>query len=313
MADGSAQLSEAPYYGALAEAPGGRARWLVADDGVRLRVVEWPREGARGTVVIFPGRTEFSEKYGRVAVDLSQRGLASVAIDWRGQGLADRLLPDPTAGHVGTFADYQRDARALFAHLEASDFPKPWILVGHSMGGCIGLRTLMGDHPFVAAAFSAPMWGIQLNPLVAPFAGILAQTAVGIGAATAYPPGQAGLSYFDKIAFSDNKLTTDPDSYLYMKRMAQAEPDLMIGGPTYQWLSRALSETVALHRMPSPDLPAIVFLGTDEQIIDPARIHGRMSRWPKGTLDVQPNLRHEMLMEAPDVRRPILDKIAALI
>lgn len=313
MADGSAHLTDAPYYGALAEAPGGRAKWLVADDGVRVRLIEWPCQDARGTVVIFPGRTEFSEKYGRVSVDLAERGLASVAIDWRGQGLADRLHPDPTAGHVGQFSDYQRDVRAVLAHLEASDFPKPWVLVGHSMGGCIGLRTLMGEHPFSAVAFSAPMWGIKLAPFTAPFVKALADTAVRFGAGNAYPPQQSGNSYFDTIAFSENRLTTDPDSYLYMKRMAQAEPDLVIGGPTYQWLSLALAEIATLRRMPSPDIPALAFLGTDEQIVDPRRIRGRMARWPRGTLNVVPNLRHEVLMEAPEIRRPLLDQIAALI
>ena len=39
---------------------------MTASDGVRLRAVAW-RGGGQGTAVIFPGRTEFAEKYGRVA------------------------------------------------------------------------------------------------------------------------------------------------------------------------------------------------------------------------------------------------------
>ncbi|PKP84875.1 MAG: alpha/beta hydrolase, partial [Alphaproteobacteria bacterium HGW-Alphaproteobacteria-2] len=47
----------APLDAALAESPpGGHAAWLRTDDGVRLRAALWP-EGARGTVLIFPGRT----------------------------------------------------------------------------------------------------------------------------------------------------------------------------------------------------------------------------------------------------------------
>lgn len=313
MADGSAHLGDAPYYGALAEAPGGRAIWLRTRDGVRLRLVKWAKPDARGTVVIFPGRSEFAEKYGRVAVDLAHRGLASVAVDWRGQGLADRVHDDPMAGHVERFSDYQIDVSTVLSHLEQERFPKPWVVLGHSMGGCIGLRTVMGDHPFAAAAFSAPMWGIKLHPLTAPFARILAKTATSLGRGNAYPPGQGPTNYFIEIPFSENTLTTDTDSYLYMKRMAKAEPDLMIGGPTYRWLLEALQETAALDRMASPDLPTVTFLGTDERIVDASRIRARMARWPQGELVVAPNLRHEVLMEAPDIRLPLIDKIAALV
>jgi len=59
----------------MAEGPeGGYALWLTADDGVRLRAVHWPKEGARGTVLLMPGRTEYCEKYGRTASELAARG-----------------------------------------------------------------------------------------------------------------------------------------------------------------------------------------------------------------------------------------------
>ena len=79
----------APFHADVADAPeGARAFWLTAADGVRLRAVVWAG-GARGTAVIFPGRTEFAEKYGRVAGRAGRRAASSVAvIDWRGQGLS---------------------------------------------------------------------------------------------------------------------------------------------------------------------------------------------------------------------------------
>jgi uncharacterized membrane protein YbhN (UPF0104 family) len=36
-----------------------------------------------------------------------------LTIDWRGQGLADRMLPDRRIGHVGKFSDYQTDLAAV--------------------------------------------------------------------------------------------------------------------------------------------------------------------------------------------------------
>ena len=40
---------------------GGHGRWLRASDGVRIRGVFWPLDGARGTVLMLPGRTEHAE------------------------------------------------------------------------------------------------------------------------------------------------------------------------------------------------------------------------------------------------------------
>ena len=114
-----------------------------------------------GTVLMLPGRTEHAEKYGTTAERLAAAGYASAALDWRGQGLADRLLPDRRKGHVGQFADYQRDLDA-FAAAVRETLPGPFYLLAHSMGGCIGLRGLMRGLDVAAAAFSAPMWGLDM-------------------------------------------------------------------------------------------------------------------------------------------------------
>ena len=69
-------MTEAPLFHDVADAPAdGRAFWLHAADGVRLRVGLWRHEGAQGTVFLLPGRTEYIEKYGRAAADLRARGL----------------------------------------------------------------------------------------------------------------------------------------------------------------------------------------------------------------------------------------------
>ena len=164
-------MENAPLHNELAQGPdGGEAFWLTADDGVRLRMAWWPCEAARGTVLIFPGRTEYAEKYGRTARDMHDRGFAAISVDWRGQGLADRFLPDVRTGHVGTFTDYQRDVAAVVAALEALDAPRPWYLLAHSMGGCIGLRSVMDGLPVAACAFSGPMWGIKISAALRPAA-----------------------------------------------------------------------------------------------------------------------------------------------
>ena len=98
----------APFHAELAEAPpGATCVWLQAGSA-RIRVAWW-KAGDRGTVLLLPGRTECIEKYGRAAGDLVARGFSVITLDWRGQGLADRALPDRATGHVGDFSEYQQD------------------------------------------------------------------------------------------------------------------------------------------------------------------------------------------------------------
>ena len=107
-------MKDAPLLEKIADGPpGGRALWMTAADGVRVRVVCWPQEGARGTVLLLPGRTEYAEKYGRAASDLGTRGYGTLTLDWRGQGLSDRITGDSMTGHVSDFIDYQADLDAL--------------------------------------------------------------------------------------------------------------------------------------------------------------------------------------------------------
>jgi lysophospholipase len=305
-------MSDAPLLAALAEGPAdGRAAWLTASDGVRLRVALWGGDADRGTVLLFPGRTEAIEKYGRTAADLRARGFATAVIDWRGQGLSDRLHGDPALGHVARFDDYQRDVAALMAHVRAAGLPEPLFLLAHSMGGAIGLRALIEGLPVQAAAFSSPMWGIAIAPHMRPVAWTLSTLARPVGFGHVMAPGQPAESYLIRAPFAGNTLTTDADMWDYMRRQIAAEPRLGLGGPSLAWLNEALRETRRLARRPSPAVPVVTFLGLAERIVVPAAIRARMARWPGGELVEVPGAEHEVLMETPARRAMILDRVAA--
>ncbi len=305
-------MNPAPYFKDIADGPdGGKAFWLTASDGVRLRAVVWPG-GSRGTVLLVPGRTEYAEKYGRAAADLGQRGYATIVIDVRGQGLADRALPDRMVGHVGDFSEYQRDIDALIAAADALGLPHPRYLMAHSMGGCIGLRALMRGVPVKAAAFSSPMWGISMAAWMRPAAMALSNLSSMLGQSHRYAPGTAGKTYVIEAPFAANVLTTDPDMWDYMKRQVTAHPDLALGGPSLGWLKAALKECHQLSLLPSPAIPAVCALGTAEKVVDPAPIHLRMAAWPGGRLDLYPGAEHEVLMETPPMRKRFFDAAADL-
>ena len=306
-------IEEAPLHNALAQGPeGGTGWWLRAADGVRLRLGVWQREPARGTVFLLPGRTEYIEKYGPAAVEFGARGYALATVDWRGQGLADRLCADPLLGHVGRFDDYQRDLDTVLDAAARLCLPRPWFLLGHSMGGAIGLRRLLGTHPFAACAFSAPMWGMVLPFGLRPFAPLLAQLLARFAPAMRYAPGQSPITYVYRAAFHDNLLTKDPQMWAFLLGHLAELPQLALAGPSLHWVAEAVLECQDLMASAPPDLPCHCALGSHERIVDSAAIRAHMARWPKGELALYDGAEHELMMEAPAHRARFYDDCAAL-
>lgn len=237
-----------------------------------------------------------------------------LAIDWRGQGLADRLLPDaPEKGHVGGLQDYQWDLHAVIDAADELGLPQPYFLLGHSMGGAIGLRAVMHEHHrFNAAAFSAPMWGIATSPLLHPFRIVLANLLGDSFLAESYPPGMTGVTYVYRDSFEKNRLTRDPGIWAWLVEQAAKHPELTLAGPTIHWVAESLLECEALASLPSPDLPCYCGLGAAEKIVHTPSVHDRMGRWPKGKLDLIPEGEHELMMEIASTRTRFFDGCAAL-
>ena len=304
-------ISPAPFYADVADGPeGGGAYWLIAEDGVKIRIAVW-EIGEKGTVLVFPGRTEYVEKYSILAGELAERGYSTVAVDWRGQGLADRLIESKTAGYVRWFPDYQKDVRAVLAALETLDLPERLHLIAHSMGGCIGLRSLMEEMPVESVLFSGPMWGIALDSFRRGAAWTISSLSRHIGFDKVLAPGTVHETYVLANPFDDNMLTTDPEMYAFMQRQIETYPNLGIGGPTLAWLNEGLKECRDLKAMASPTVPCLTYFGSHERIVDVPLIHDRMARWPGGRLEIVENAEHEVLMEGKPVRDRILDDATA--
>ena len=220
---------------------------------------------------------------------------------------SDRLLRNPDIGHVGRFTDYQRDVRALIGHAEAQALPKPWFLIGHSMGGAIGLRALIETGAFKAACFSAPMWGIVIAPNLKHLAAVLPGLARSVGLGGKQAPTTSPANYFLEAPFEGNFLTTDPEMWDYMKRQAAANPRFRLGGPSLIWLAEALTETRTLHQMAKPDIPAEAHMGALEKIVDAAAVERLCADWPSCEFVPVAGAEHELLMERPHVRAGFLE------
>ncbi|TCL10066.1 lysophospholipase [Shimia isoporae] len=302
-------LDSAPFHHDVAEGPEARAYWLKTSDDVRIRVAHWPKNNSRGTVFMFPGRTEYVEKYGRAAGEFAALGYETLGIDWRGQGLADRLIDNPRAGYVVDFPDYQKDIAAFLEAAEELNLPKPWFLVAHSMGGCIGLRAVMEKLPVNGVVFSGPMWGIMMSAAVKPGAWALMRLASTFGFAENFAPTTGAETYVVQQDFDENTLTNDRDMYEYMRKQVTTYPGLALGGPSLHWLREAIAECKLLNSKPSPDLPCLTFMGDNEAIVTQRNVYERMGRWGNGQLEIILGGQHEVLMEGPDVRAKVFAQI----
>ena len=305
-------VEPAPLFTDLDGVPsGGTAQWVRGADGVRLRVAHWCPDGARGTVFLLPGRTEYIEKYGVTVDALADHGFATLVIDWRGQGLSDRLIEDSRIGHVDRFSDYHVDLAALRHVALTLDLPRPWHMLAHSMGGGIALGALMDGFEVQSAAFTGPMWGIGMSPVMRPLGWALACAGPVVGLGEMLPPSTTYDTYVTRQEFKGNSLTTDPQMYKMLQEQVNAHPELGLGGPSLIWLRESLYACREMAQRPSPHIPSLTLLGAREKIVDVQRVHDRMAAWPNGTLEVLPHCEHEVLMERPTLRTDAVSRVVA--
>ena len=311
-----AGLAPAPFHQMPGDARAPAQTFFVhAEDGIRLRLGLWRPEGAaRGTVLLFPGRTEYLEKYAPIATRLTRAGLAVMAIDWRGQGASDRLLADPRPGHITDFAAYQSDVVEMVVAAQALDLPQPWHLLAHSMGGCIGLAALLNGLPVATASFSSPMWGLERRLMPSPVITGIARAAGRIGRADRSAIGTGGGgTYLLDAPFRGNSLTGDAVEWARLVAEAGSWPQLTLGGATYAWVGAAMAECARLAALPSPELPAVIGLGGLEKVVSPGAIRNRAARWNSARLLNLPGARHEIMFETAPVPETFLTAALAMM
>jgi lysophospholipase len=297
----------APLFGvAGAEPPpGARAEWFAGAGGARLRAALLPAAGPpRGSVVVSPGRTEPIEKYFEMAARLASRGFVVLIHDWRGQGLSARALADRSLGHADGYAPFLTDYADLLAAFETR-LPRPWLAIGHSMGGCLTLLALaQGEARFSGALLSAPMLGLLTGQVPRPVARGLAGMfkALGRGGRAVFGPPAAAAP------FEGNILTHDPVRYARNLALVEAAPDLALGLPTWGWLDFAFSATRELQSGPGVmrvNIPVTVLAAGEDALVDNAALRHVAARLPHGRFELVPGARHELFQETDEIQAQV--------
>lgn len=267
----------------------------------------------RAFVVILPGLSDFAEKYFEVMRDMLARGLGVFIMDWQGQGKSARLLPNRQKRHARNFDEDLADFHAFMTDIISPQTgDTPLIMLAHSMGGHLGLRYLH-DYPetaFTAAAFTAPMVGIQaLRHFPLPAARSL----------SAFLNRHFGDHYVwgghDWSALSPKNqkghilLTSDPERGQLQTTWFAHDPDLQVGDVTFGWVHAAVW---SCSRLQNPEylsaikVPCLLGLAGKELLVDNRQIRRAAQHIPKARLLELPDSLHEILMERDPIRNTFL-------
>ncbi len=276
----------------------------------------WPAGArARGTVFLLEGRGEFLEKYADLAARLVASGFVVLGLDWRGQGGSPRLVPGTARGHVDDFAHYLEDLELLVARARGLGLPEPWALLGHSMGGHLALRWLaQRPRPVARAALITPMLDIAMVPRPRPLVRLLAETAVRLGAATRYAPGQRDPR--PSCPFEANPLTSCPDGFATVRAILDRHPERRIGGATWGWLAAALRSIERLHAPGVPEsvtTPLLIVRAGEDRVVCNRAIEALAHRLPHARLLDLPGARHDPFFERPSIRERLLGELTAFL
>ncbi len=238
MADLDAPSLADPAGELLHETPGNplpegaHAGLLRARDGKKLRYARFAatERPLKGTVVLLPGRNESIEKYFETIADLARRGLAVATLDWRGQGLSDRLLRNRQRGHVDRFDSYVRDLEQLFDEVVLPDCRGPFFILAHSTGALTALLAAPAMANRVRRmVLVAPLLALAGVPMSMKGVHRLAASLYWTGFGRLYLGG--GPRSRNAGAFEGNVLTSDEQRYRRNQEIVRTPPRARPGRP----------------------------------------------------------------------------------
>lgn len=287
-----------------------RPDWLEMDhweagDGWplrRFRVPPAPGTVPCGSLLFQTGRADFIEKYIESFDHWRKQGWTIEGFDWRGQGGSGRMLDDPRVGHgpsyeamVADLASYGRDWVART--------PSPHILIGHSMGGHLVLRTLAeASLPVDGAVLLSPMLGLNAGWIGETVGRLIAGLLCRIG-------------FLERPAWSEDSkkgsghrqlnLTHSEERYADEQWWRGADPMLDVGPPSWGWLRDSWASIAGLLApgvLERVQAPLLILCADQDRLVMTSTIRQAVPRLPNARLFRHPTAAHELLREIDPIR-----------
>lgn len=211
--------------------------------GVSLRTGLLEHENAKATVVVVPGFTGTIEMIMREITMIHAAGYRVATVEYRGQGLSYRPLPDhPERGYVESYQVLGSEVGQYASSIELAN--KPLFFFSISKGAHITMRMAAEQGLDVAAyALIVPM--IQINSGEVPYETLrsVAKWATKLGLGTAYSPG-AGVWPVDDFKFGAPDLcNSNPKTAQAQSGLFASNEKLRTRGVTYKWLYETTKST----------------------------------------------------------------------
>lgn len=288
-----------------------------ATDGHALRRIDWPAVNPpRGSILFFPGRGDFYEKYLETFEQWHRAGWQVTAADWRGQAGSGRLGDDEVTGHIGDFSQWVDDLAAYWRDW-TTRAPGPHVLAAHSMGGHIVMRALV-EHVIDpdAVVLSAPMLRMAGPPLPLPMLQGVAKLMCMIGKPTR-PAWKWSEKPGEVPAQRRDLLTHDAERYADELWWRERRPALVMGPGSWGWVERAYASTRKLEAkgaLEAIDVPVLIVATNNDKLVSFSAAARCAERLPKGELVAfGPEARHEILREVDPVRDRALAAITEFL
>ena len=310
-----ASLQEAPLTDIknFLSPKGGKAFFFITSDKVKIRVAIWNSNSARGTVILQSGRTEFIEKYYEVVQEFLDRDFCVAMFDWRGQGLSDRLIDNPYLGHVSDFSLYDQELKEILDLVYVSNCPKPWIGIGHSMGGCL-IASLAAEHSgvFDLIILCAPMLSLKLPKSMEIFVLVLGEISrLGFRNRALPQPEWKERKGWHEIPFEENDVTSDKSRFTRSVDLIRKNENLALGGLSLAWVHESIKRT---RKFSKPNWsqkitsPTLLLSATKDQVVNSEKNELICQTIPKISIArIEGN--HELFMEQDHIREETWQQI----
>ena len=187
-------------------------------------------------------------------------------------------------------------------------------MVGHSMGACLNLLTLEGaEDRFAGAVLSSPMLRIKTGKRSMWSVKLVLRWNIRHGQAGDYILGDPD-DPFDHN-FAEDALTSDESRYEMWRQQLFACPHLAIGGPTYGWLAVALDageRALKPKALKAVKAPVTIVQADADDVVWKQTARWAAKRLARGRYVEVPGARHEVIMEADDMRAVFLNEFDAM-
>lgn len=291
-----------------------RNGWFRGYDGVRLFYYSYIRAGARGSIVISHGFSEFAEKYNELVFYFLQAGYSVFVPEHRGHGSSIRRLKNAEKVYVKSFEEYVWDLRIFVNRIVKRHHKKKagteMILFAHSMGGAIGSLYLERyPHDFQKAVLSSPMIRMRIGGIPYSLGMLMAHIGRRAGFGHMYAAGQHG---FTKLSCFEHSSSLSRERHLYAFEKRMGNTNYRTSGATISWVSAAGNAADYVRRYKNIEkitIPVLVFAAGREHMVNTDEICRFAAKLKDARLVWLYGAKHEPFNAGDAARRQFYDEL----